>query len=330
MDVRRSDQGKEERPELLVIVPSSVFIVYEQQFCERFNVLKAYESPLPIDVFLKTKAQSAQAVICYGKSPITEAVLRLLPSLRLVVTSGTGVNHIDLAECRRRGIAVCNTSDVFSEDTADYAVGLLIDVLRKVSYGDRFVRSGVWPTVDNFPLGFQLGGKHVGIVGLGNIGSKVAKRLEAFGCIISYNSRQKKPAVPYTFYPNVSDLAANSNILVLCCSLTAKTRHMVNKHVLEALGKDGILINVARGAVVEEEELVRCLVRGEIGGAGLDVFENEPQVPPELLGLDNVVVNPHRGAFTVEAFREAFELVLGNLEAFFSNKPLVSPVDLDA
>lgn len=103
----------------------------------------------------------------------------------------------------------------------------------------------------------------MGIVGLGNIGSKVAKRLEAFGCIISYNSRQKKPAVPYTFYPNVSDLAANSNILVLCCSLTAKTRHMVNKHVLEALGKDGILINVARGAVVEEEELVRCLVRGK-------------------------------------------------------------------
>lgn len=169
----------------------------------------------------------------------------------------------------------------------------------------------------------------MGIVGLGNIGSKVAKRLEAFGCIISYHSRGKKP-VPYTFYPDLCELAANCNILVLCCSLTPKTRHMVNKTVMAALGKDGILINVARGAVVEEEELVRHLVQGEIGGAGLDVFENEPEVPAELFGLDNVVVNPHRGAFTGEAFHEAFKVMLGNLEAFFSKKPLVSPVDLDA
>ncbi|XP_016436232.1 glyoxylate/hydroxypyruvate reductase HPR3 [Nicotiana tabacum] len=310
-----------ELPELLVIHPPPVFIIHQQQFSQKFKLLKAYESPLSTELFLQAHAQSTKALICYGKSPI----LRHLPSLGLVVTASTGFNHINLPECRRRSIAVANTADVFSEDTADIGVGLLIDVLRKISSGDRFVRSGIWPKNVQYPLGSKLGGKHVGIVGLGNIGLKVATRLEAFGCTISYNSRQKKP-VPYDFYPNVCELAFNCNILVICCTLTIETRHMIDKDVLKALGKDGILINIARGPIVDEKELVKLLVEGEIAGAGLDVFENEPKVPQELIALDNVVLTPHRAAFTEEAFRDAFQLVLANLEAFFSNKPLISPV----
>lgn len=172
----------------------------------------------------------------------------------------------------------------------------------------------------------QLGGKQVGIVGLGNIGSKVARRLEAFGCIISYNSRTKKSSVLYNFYPNVCELALNSNILVICCSLTEQTRHLINKDVMTALGKDGIIVNVGRGPIIDESELVKFLVEGEIAGAGLDVFENEPTVPKELFGLDNVVITPHRAAFTQEAFFEAFKVLVANLEAFFSNKPLITPV----
>lgn len=172
----------------------------------------------------------------------------------------------------------------------------------------------------------QLGGKQVGIVGLGNIGSKVARRLEAFGCIISYNSRTKKSSVPYSFYPNVCELALNSNILFICCSLTEQTRHLINKDVMTALGKDGIIVNVGRGPIIDESELVKFLVEGEIAGAGLDVFENEPTVPKELFGLDNVVITPHRAAFTQQAFFEAFNVLVANLEAFFSNKPLITPV----
>ncbi|KAM3397593.1 glyoxylate/hydroxypyruvate reductase HPR3 [Capsicum galapagoense] len=321
------DQSKTQTnlPELLVINPSPVFIIHQQQFSQKFKLLKAYESPLSTDLFLQTHAQSTKALICYGKSPVTTNILNLLPSLQLVVTASTGFNHIDLDKCRSRGIAVANTHDVFSEDTADIGVGLLIDVPRKISAGDRFVRSGNWTANIQYPLDSQLGGKHVGIVGLGNIGLKVATRLEAFGCKISYNSRQEKP-VPYKFYPNVGELASNCNVLVICCILTVETRHMIDKDVLKALGKDGILINVARGPIVGEKELVNFLAEGEIAGAGLDVFDNEPKVPQELYSLDNVVLTPHRAASTEEAFSSAFQIILANLEAFFSNKPLISPV----
>lgn len=164
-------------------------------------------------------------------------------------------------------------------------------------------------------------------MGLGSIGLEVAKRLEPFGCAISYCSRIKKPLVSsYVFYPDIFKLAVDSDILVVCCALTEQTRHIINREVLLALGKEGVIINIARGAVIDENELVGFLQRGEIAGAGLDVFENEPHVPKELFELDNVVLSPHSAVFTEEAFRDLYELVSGNLEAFFSNKPLISPV----
>lgn len=175
-------------------------------------------------------------------------------------------------------------------------------------------------------MGSKLGGKRVGIVGLGSIGLEVAKRLEAFGCIILYNSRRKKANISYPFYSNVCELAANSNALIICCALTDETRHMINKEVMKALGKEGVIINIGRGAIIDEKELVQCLVQGEIGGAGLDVFENEPDVPKELFTLDNVVLSPHVAVFTQESFSDLYDLMVGNLEAFFSNKTLLSPV----
>lgn len=174
-----------------------------------------------------------------------------------------------------------------------------------------------------------MGGKRIGIVGLGNIGTGVATRLQAMGCIISYTSRQKKPSTPFTFYPDVIQLASDSDALILCCALTDDTRYMINNKVMTALGKNGVIVNVARGAVIDELELVKCLAEGVIGGAGLDVYENEPNVPKELLQMDNVVVLPHSSACTIECFRDAAEIVIGNLEAFFTNKPLITPVRND-
>ena len=174
-----------------------------------------------------------------------------------------------------------------------------------------------------------MGGKRVGIVGLGSIGSLIAKRLEAFGCIIAYNSRTKKPHVSLIYYDNVKELATNSDALILCCALTDETHHMINEDVMTALGKEGVIVNVGRGALIDEKELVRFLVRGDIAGAGLDVFEDEPNVPRELFELDNVVLSPHKAVVTGEGFLALQNVVIANLEAFFANKPLRSPVKLE-
>lgn len=313
-------------PQVLVLRPPSVFKAVEEEFSKKFQFLKAWESPLPIQLFLSRHARHVTALLCSGISPVTADILQQLPSVRLIVTTSAGLNHIDLLECRGRGISVANAGDVFSEDVADTAVGLFIDVLRKITSADRYVRGGSWAVNGDYPLGSKLGGKRVGIVGYGNIGSKVAKRLEAFGCIISYNSRKKKPSVSYPYYQNVCELAANNDCLIVCCALTDQTHHMINKQVMRALGKEGVIVNIARGAIIDEQEMVRLLVEGQLKGVGLDVFENEPNVPKELFGLDNVVLSPHRAVFTEESFRDLFDLVVGNLEAFFANKPLLTPV----
>ncbi|KAF8036175.1 hypothetical protein BT93_C2010 [Corymbia citriodora subsp. variegata] len=291
-----------------------------------FRFLKPWESPLPLDDFLSSAdARPAEAILTNGRASVTADMLQRLPDVRLVATASAGLNHIDLAECRRRGIAVVTAGDVYSEDVADLAVGLLIDVLRKVSAGDRYVRRGLWSSEGEFALGSKLGSKRVGIVGLGKIGLEVAKRLEVFGCAISYNSRKKKPHISYPFYSNVCELATNCDALVICCGLNEQTHHMITREVLLALGKEGVIVNIGRGSIIDEKEMVQLLVQGELGGAGLDVFENEPNVPEELLALDNVVLSPHSAVFTPESFSDLCDLIIGNLEAFFSNKPLLSP-----
>ncbi|KAK3434478.1 hypothetical protein EUGRSUZ_D01947 [Eucalyptus grandis] len=191
-----------------------------------------------------------------------------------------------------------------------------------MSTADRYVREGSWLKNGDYPLGFKLRGKQVGIVGLGNIGSHVAKRLQPFGCDIAYNSRSKKPSFPYPYHASVHDLAANSDVLILCCTLTEETRHVIDREVMTVLEDRGVIINVGRGGLINEKELVQFLMRGELGGAGLDVFEDEPNVPKELLGLDNVVLSPHSAALTPESFEALGELTVSNLKAFFSNQPL--------
>lgn len=316
------------RPLVLVHRLPAFGLLFAERLRVHFRVLDlltstADETP---QAFLSRHAASIQAVVIIGPSPLTADLLDLLPALRLVAASSAGVDHIDLAECRRRGIAVTNAGDAFTENVADYAVALLLDVLRRMSAGNRFVRSGLWPQKGEYPLGFKLGGKRVGIVGLGSIGSEVAKRLVAFGCRIAYTSLNKKPSAPYPFYADVHDLAFNSDVLVVCCALTEETRHIINRDVLTALGREGIVINVGRGALVDEKELVQHLVQGEIGGAGLDVYEKEPNVPKELFAMDNVVLSPHCAIMTPESFEAVHEVIIANLKAFFSNQPLLSPV----
>lgn len=173
---------------------------------------------------------------------------------------------------------------------------------------------------------FQFSGKSVGIVGLGRIGTAIAKRVEAFGCPISYHSRSEKSDANYKYYTNIIDLASNCQILIVACSLTEETHHIVNRKVIDALGPSGILINIGRGAHIDEPELVSALLEGRLAGAGLDVYENEPEVPEQMLGLNNVVLLPHVGSDTEETSKAMADLVIENLVAHFSKKPLLTPV----
>ncbi|XP_073134119.1 glyoxylate/hydroxypyruvate reductase HPR3-like [Henckelia pumila] len=274
-------------------------------------------------------SKSVRVMLCVGPTPVTSDDLDRYPAVEFLVGSSAGVNHVDLDACRRRGIRVTSAGDVFSDDVADYAVGLVIDVLRRVSAADRFVRASSWAAGETYAVASKVSGKRVGIVGLGSIGSRVAKRLEAFGCRVSYKSRKMYPHVSYTYYTTILDLASNNDVLIICCALTDETYHVVNKDVMTALGKTGVLVNIGRGALVDEKELVGFLVRGEIGGAGLDVFEHEPHVPNELFELDNVVLSPHVAVFTPESFTGLGELIMSNLEAFFSDKHLKAEISLE-
>ncbi|WOG90288.1 hypothetical protein DCAR_0209531 [Daucus carota subsp. sativus] len=313
----------ETRPLVLIHQWSSSNLNFNDWLQARFRLLEPNHPAFP---FL---SKSCRALVCVGAAPLTSENLRQYPSLELVVGTSTGLDHIDIALCHRSGVKVTNVGNAFSEDVADYAVGLYMDVLRRISAADRFSRTGMWPVMGSYALGSKLGGKRVGIVGLGNIGLLIAKRLEACGCIIKYTSRKKKPDIPHLFYANVSDLAADSDALIVCCALTKETRHLINKDVMTSLGKNGVIINIGRGALINEKELVDFLVRGEIGGAGLDVYEDEPSVPEELFGSDNVVLSPHRAICTPESMAALQNVVIGNLEAFFANKPLLSEIKFE-
>ncbi|CAK8535797.1 unnamed protein product [Lathyrus sativus] len=296
-----------------------------EKLANRFNLFKlwTYSS---IEAFSETHGDSVRAFVCDAKSCADAKTIDALPNLEIVSTNSVGFDKIDIGKCRERGIRVTNTPDVLTDDVADLAIGLALAVFRKIPNSDDFVKNGLWKHSD-YPLTTKFSGKKVGIVGLGRIGSAIAKRAAAFGCPISYHSRSQKPeAGSYKYYPNILDLATNSQVLVVACALTEQTRHIVNREVIDALGPKGVIVNIGRGPIVDEPELVSALVEGRLGGAGLDVFENEPDVPEELLRLENVVLTPHVASDTEETCKDMADLVIANLEAHFSGKPLLTPV----
>ncbi|KAE9453432.1 hypothetical protein C3L33_14643, partial [Rhododendron williamsianum] len=306
---------------VLMTRPMSSYL--EQQLQNRFKLLRPWDSSS--SEFLRLNLHSVRAVVGDAACGADSELIDSLPSLEIVASYSVGFDKIDLVKCEERGIRVTNTPDVLTDDVADVAIGLALATLRKICGCDRFVRSGLWRHGD-FQLGSKFSGKSVGIVGLGRIGTAIALRAEAFGCSISYHSRSQKPYPSYKYYPNIIDLASNSQILIVACSLTEETRHIINREVINALGPKGVLINIGRGPHVDEPELVSALLEGRLGGAGLDVFENEPEVPEELFGLENVVLLPHVGSDSVETSMVMADLVIGNLEAHFCKKPLLTPV----
>lgn len=245
-----------------------------------------------------------------------EALMASLPDLKLIACNGTGLDKIDQEAARARGITVRNTPDVVTEDTADCAIGLMYAVVRRIAEADRFVRSGKWKSARMQPSR-RLYSKHLGVVGMGRIGQAIAKRASGIGMKVSYTGPNAKDGVPHEYVADIAALAQAVDILVLSCPATPQTRHLVNRVVLEALGSQGYLINVSRGSVVDEAALIEALEAGTIAGAGLDVFENEPDIDPRFAALENTVLQPHVAAVTTETRHAMADILETAIDRYF-------------
>jgi hydroxypyruvate reductase len=265
-----------------------------------------------------------RGVVMAGGSVAPVELLEKLPGLEIVSVFGVGYDGVPVDYCEKRGIRVTNTPDVLTDDVADIAVALVLMTGRRLTVAERFVRNGDW-LKGSFPLAHALRGKTAGILGLGRIGKAIAERLGAHGMKVAYHGRQPQ-AVEYRFCGSLSELAEVADFLIVACPGGPGTRHLVDAEILAALGPEGTLINIARGSVVDEQALVAALEAGSLRGAGLDVFENEPEVPETLLESERVVLLPHVGSGTHETRREMARLCVGNVAAHFAGEALLTPV----
>jgi hydroxypyruvate reductase len=277
---------------------------------------------------LPAGAAEARALVTVGTLQTPRALIEALPRLGLIACFGTGYEGVDRAAARERGIALTHSPGANSSAVADHAMALVLTLAHRVIHIDRFVRDGGWTEHPAVGLAAVPGltGRKFGVYGLGIIGAKIAARAAAFEMQVAYHNRTPRADVPYAYHDSLLNLAAWADILMVAARAGPANRHAVNAEVLTALGPKGLVFNIARGFVIDEAALVAALEGGVIAGAGLDVYENEPRVPDALKALGNVVLSPHRGGSTETAQAAMQSMVLGNLEAFFAGKPLLSPV----
>jgi lactate dehydrogenase-like 2-hydroxyacid dehydrogenase len=278
------------------------------------------------DAFLGSMAHVRAMAVSAPVRPIDEALLVRLPKLAIISSFGVGYDHIDAGAAAKRGIVVTHTPDVLTEEVADTAIGLLLCTVRELPQAERYVRAGKWPN-GNYPLSrATLRNRTVGMVGMGRIGVAIARRLEAFGVPIVYHTRQKRAELAYRHYPQLIDMARDVDTLIVIVPGGAATKNMIDASVLDALGPNGIMINVARGSVIDEPALIAALREHKITAAGLDVFVKEPEVPPELLTMENVVLLPHLGSASVFTREKMDQLLVDNVLAWAADKPPLTPV----
>ncbi len=271
-------------------------------------------------------APRIRAVVGSGESKVPAALIERLPALEIVSIMGVGYDGVDVASAKEHGVMVTHTPNVLNDDVADLALGLMLSAARQLPAADRWVRGGDWVQRGPMPLARKMSGARLGIVGMGRIGQAIAQRAAGFGMAIAYTARSAKAALPYRYLPDARSLAAESDFLVVITPGGAGTRKLIDAAVLEALGPQGILVNVARGSVIDEAALVDALERGVIAGAGLDVFENEPHVPERLKALPHVVLAPHIGSATGQTRQAMADLAFQNLHAHFAGQAVLTPV----
>lgn len=310
------------KPDILLIEPMTQDV--EAQLDAAYTV---HRLSMATDhrAFIADVGANVRGIVTGGRTGASDAIINALPKLEIISINGIGTDAINLDLARRRGIHVTTTPDVLTDDVADLAIALLLAAARRICVGDRFVRAGGWLR-GHVPLATKVSGKRLGIIGLGRVGRAIARRAEGFDLSIAYADPLRKDDVLYRYQPELRSLASEVDFLVIAAAGGPASRNIVNRDVLDALGPKGILINVARGSIVDEEALVAALTEGRLGGAGLDVFAHEPEVPEALWRLDNVVLQPHRASATVETRRAMADLVLANLAAHFAGQELPSAV----
>lgn len=310
------------RPELVLLreYPEGMMRALEAAY-----VLHRYFDAPDKEALIAAAAHRVRGIVTGSQIATPRSLIERFPKTEIIACFGVGVDPIDVGYAHERGIVVTNTPDVLVPDVADMGVTLLLAASRQIVKGDRFVREGRWLTsIMNFT--HRVNGKRVGIVGCGRIGSTVARRLEAFDMSIAYHGPRDKQHPRYRYYDDLEAMARDVDFLVLTCPGGPATRHIVNKRVLDALGPEGILVNIARGSVVDEAALVDALSSRAIRGAGLDVYADEPRAPAALFALDNVVLSPHQSSATQETRVAMAECTLANLRAYFAGQPVPNPV----
>jgi hydroxypyruvate reductase len=275
---------------------------------------------------LLAEAAPRTRAIFTNESSWEPQLMDALPKLELIVLVSNGYERIDLAKAKERGIRITNTPDQTTGDVADLAVTLMLATARRVTWAERYMRSGEWLRSGRPPLTRRFYGKKLGIVGLGSIGRAVARRAAGFDMDIAYHGPNRKDDVPYRYYPSLVDMARDVAFLAVACTGGPRTAGIVNAAVLKALGPQGIVVNVARGSCIDQRALLAALRDGSVGGAGLDVYAEEPADPAPFEGLDNVVLTPHYGSGTPDTRIDMNEMGLRNLQAFFAGEPLITPV----
>jgi len=296
----------------------------DTELAKSFEVLR--DETLGLSQILDSHGPEIVAIVTRGRTPTTGDLISRLPRLEIIANFGVGYDTVDVRAAADRGIVVTNTPDVLNDEVADLTVGLLLATVRRLPQADHFVRGGHWRPGSEFPLSPSLRGRKVGIAGMGRIGKVIAKRLEGFDVPLAYCSRNRQPGLQYDYHAELKALAAAVDVLIIILPGGPATRYAVDASVLEALGPNGILINVSRGSVVDEEALIEALHSGTILAAGLDVFAKEPHVPEALLAMDNVVVLPHIGSATHHTRGLMRQLVIDNVRSWFDGKGAITPV----
>lgn len=292
---------------------------------ERLGFRLHSTSARPIAELVAAHGPRIRAVATRGREKLPGALIDQLPALEIIANYSVGYDSIDVATAARRGVVVTNTPDVLDDEVADYAVGLLLATVRTIPQADRYLRAGKWLEAQ-FPLGATLRDRTVGLLGMGRIGERIAKRVAAFDVPVVYHARRPRPELPYRHYPDLLAMAREVDTLVVIVPGGKETRRMVDARVLEALGPRGVVINVARGSVVDHDALARALQQGTILAAGLDVFDDEPHVPPALVALENTVLMPHAASATHHTRARMGKLVVDNLVSWFQGRGPLTPV----
>jgi len=303
-----------------VLITQKLLRSCENEIFEKFDATRLYEQKDP-EGFLRDNGNKFRTIAGYV---VDEALMDKMPNLKMIANFGVGYDGIDIKTATRRSIAVSNTPNVLNDAMAEITIGLMICLSRKIIPADRFVREGKWVS-KNFPLQSEIKGKVAGIVGLGRIGKEIALRCEAMKMQVVYFGRTDQNQ-PYQYFDDLVKMAKNCDWLIVATPGGKETNNLVDAGVLDALGKSGFLVNIARGSVVDETSLVKKLQQGELAGAALDVFDDEPNVPPVLFEMDNVILSPHQGSATRQTRNAMGQLLVANLEAFFADKPLLTKV----